>query len=180
MNTSTKKKLKSTVIVKGETSLFIYLIPMIMTLLTLYYGFKLNKLNTFITLTLVLLYQIYPTINYYKKKLVVTNNKIYFYYLGKSSYSCHYLQDFGQLYYEQDRLGKIFNYGTLILVNQQNKFYQYNYLHNPAEIYEKIVLTYEDYISMKDPTYEKTYNTNNKNKLDSIDNLEKETIKNDK
>lgn len=157
MTAKKQKKIKQVVVKEAFTSKFIFLIPTILAITTLIYGIGMHKLNAFLSLSLTAFYYIYPITNFYKRKLVITNNKVYSYFLGKKKYSCHYITDFYMIKFEQDRLGKIFNYGSLLIVDQNKKVFTYHFLDNVASISETIIITYENYLSLKNPDYVRRY-----------------------
>lgn len=175
MSSNTKKSNKPVIVIEGKTSIFIFAIPLILSVLTLIYSLSTKKLNIFLTILLCCIYMVYPITHFFKRKITVTNNKVYFYFLGKKKTSIHYLNDFYIVDYQQDRFGKFFNYGTLTLIDENKNAYQYSFLHDVFNIYEKIVIAYEDYLSKKDPEYVRRYERESeKTNLDSLDRLEKE------
>lgn len=173
MTQKKKRKIKQQIIIERHTSGFIFLIPIVLSILTLTYGLYYGKLSVLMTLLLVGMYMAYAISGYYKRKVVVTNNKVYYYFLGKKNYDFHYVNDFYMVHFQQDRLGKFFNYGTLILIDQDKKMYQFHFLPEVFQVYEEIIIAYEDYMTLKNPNYEKRYErTTKKITSDSIDSLE--------
>ena len=71
--------------------------------------------------------------------------------------------------YKSSLLGKIFNYGTLTLVNNNNEIYEYYYLNNGDEV-DKIIKNNHIYLLKKlDPNYISPYIESNTNNLDKLD-----------
>lgn len=174
MSINPKKINKPIIITEGHTSIFIFLIPLILIISTIVYSLSSNKLNIFLTLFLCILYLVYPVTHFFKRKITVTNNKVYFYFLGKKKISIHYLDDFYIIDYQQDRLGKLLNYGTLTIIDDDKNAYQYSFLNNIFTIYETIVIAYEDYLVKKEPEYVRRYVKEvNKDSLDSLDSLDR-------
>lgn len=169
-----KKTSISTIILEEKTSIFIFLIPSILSLCTILYSIGYKNLNIFSTSLLIVFYYIYPFITYYKRKIIIKNNRVDIYFLGKKQASIHYLKDFYSITYQQDKLGKIFNYGSLIIIDQNKKIHSLYFLNKIFETYETIITTYESYLTSKNKNYIKIYN-----KDENINEINKEkTIEN--
>ena len=109
-----------------------------------------------------------------KKKLTCVI-KERFYEKNKKVFSGTLLEDFNLIDFQQTLIGKILNYGTLILVKNDKSYYSYSYLNNVENVYEKTILQYEKLILEINPDFEAPF-TNKKNhknidSLDKIDNI---------
>ena len=78
-------------------------------------------------------------------------------------------KDFLHIKFDQTRLGKILNYGSILLVTQENKYYQIHFVKNPKEIFYTAIQEYENIMTLINPEYEKKLNnkSNNENTLNS-------------
>lgn len=170
---SSKKRKKPNIILDEKTSLFIFFYPILFSLCLIYYTFH-TKTNLFIFLAGSI---IFIGLQYYfmvfGKKIILTDKKIYVYSRDKKVLSWELIGDFAYINYSQERLGRWFNYGSLIIVNQKKESYVYHFLNNPKSVYEKVIQQYEELMINIDPTYEKQFAIK-ESKLDSIEPIKHE------
>ena len=106
---------------------------------------------------------------FYNKKIIIKKKKIYVFIRDKKLLSWEIYNDLKIIDYKSSLLGKIFNYGTLTLVNNNNEIYEYYYLNNGDEVY-KIIKNNHIYLLKKlDPNYISPYIESNTNNLDTLD-----------
>lgn len=174
--TNTKEKSnkivkKQIVLLKKPISLFSYFIPVSFIFFILFYGLIRHKLEIIITISFLIFCFIHIYISVYKAKIVITNNKFYYYVNKNKKYECHYINDFKFLNYEKNNINKLLNFGTLIFINQRKEIYTIKYVPDVFNVYEKIILSYEDYQLFKNPQYIKTYIKQESN-IDKIEDNE--------
>lgn len=128
------------------------------SLFILYYTFFQNKLSILLSLGILIISTFVTYYNYVGRKIVITKNKFYVYRLGKKTISLSFSKDFLHIKYEKTRLGKILNYGTILLVTQENKYYKINFVNQPEELFYSAIEAYENVMSLVNPAYEKQLN----------------------
>lgn len=165
---------KPTVIYKATTSKFIFLWPVAIFISMLFYSIFLDKGNHFFTIFIASLFPLIPAfLFYYGKRIILTPNKVYIYIKNKKFISWKIIGDFKHVEYSQSRLGKLFNFGTLLIVNQNNESYQYMYLNNVQQMYEHIIIRYEKLMKRLDPDFIPVYKQKEvKTEIDSLDTIE--------
>lgn len=164
----TKKNKQPKVILESKAHFSFFLYPTILLIIGLYYTFSNLKSNYFILIGMLLFIGLQYYFNYYGKKLVLTDKKIYIFSRNKKKISWSLVDDLEYVSYQQNKLNKLFNSGSLILINNNKEMYTYNYLPNIVDIYEKILLTYDIEMKRLDPNHEMVF-TNQNNVVDSID-----------
>lgn len=151
----------------------------IIFIFSIFYAIYYNKIN-FITGSLAIIISFFLTYyNYYKRKIVITANKFYIYRLGKKTVSLNFSNQFFQIKFEKTKLGRILNYGTLILIDQENKYYKIDFISNPESVFFSSIKEYEKIQEKINPNYVKTLNeeTNNLDKIESLDTVKIDTNK---
>lgn len=143
----------------------------------IFYSLYYKKISLIIGLIMLLASFFMTYYNYYKRKVVVTSNKFYFYRLGKKTISLSFSYDFFQIKYEKTKLGRILNYGTLILIDQKNQYYKINFISNPEEIFFCAIKEYEKVQLKINPNYEIKF-TENKENIDKIEDEKTDKINN--
>lgn len=156
------EKRKPKKIHEEKTSIFLVIYTSIYSFFILYYGIFTNNKFLIPSLFLSILLCLLCYYNYTNRKILVTENKIYLYKLGKKTGSISFINDFHYIDYHQSILGRIFNYGTIFIVNNDKFYYKIHFICNPKILFEKSVIAYEDFISKKDSTYVKKFNVENK------------------
>ena len=152
-----KKKQKIEKILEESASSVLLFYSAFIFIILFYYGFIANKIPVFFTLLFIGLSAFWLYFNYYKRKIIITKNKFYIYRLGKKSVSLNFSSDFLHIKFEKSRLGKIFNYGTLLLVDQKNQFYKIDFINNPEQVFYTTIETYEDVMVKINTDYERKY-----------------------
>lgn len=125
------------------------------SLFIMYYSFINHRLPIMIALVIILIASFLTYYNYYGRKIVITKNKFYVYRLGKKTISLSFAKDFLHVKFEQTRLGKILNYGSVLLVTQENRYYQVHFVKNPEEVFYTSIEEYENIMTLINPEYEK-------------------------
>lgn len=160
------------IIAESQTSKFVFAIPTALTLLLLFYLFKNPMLsNFFIILIVIGCIWVQPFNSFYQKKIVLAPNKIYVYSKNKKIIGWTLSDDFKYIEYQQNKYGKFFGFGKLIIVNKSDEVYTYHFLSNPEIMYEKIILRYERVMQKLDPTFISSYKKIEDNKLDKLDKI---------
>jgi hypothetical protein len=169
-----KPSKKPKIIAEESTSLFIFFTPLLVLICSILYilNGKSNSINNSIFIMLInCIFWITPILGFYNKKIILISNKVYIYVNNSKKFSLSFGINFKYLEFTQSKYGKIFNYGTLTLINTDNKIYQYFFLKNPEKIYNTIILTYEKNMKLLDKDYISTFYQNDETKiLDSISN----------
>ena len=177
MATENNKKIKTkkpTVIVLEKTSPLIFVVPTFAFILLFIYSLHNSEGSLFFIYMMCGLIIFLPAIlQFFGKKYVLTDKKFYFYEKNKKVFSGTLLEDFNLIDFQQTLIGKILNYGTLILVKNDKSYYSYSYLNNVENVYEKTILQYEKLILEINPDFEAPF-TNKKNhkNIDSLDNID--------
>ena len=169
MAQSAKKRKKQNILIERHTSLFVFFYPALVTICAIYYILSHPKFQILsILIPIIFLgYQFY--FSYYGKRVVVTEQKIYVFSRNKKLISWHLLNDFAYISYEKSRLGTLFAFGTLIIVNQNKEMYSYFYLNDYFKVFETIIKKHEQMVKEVNPDYEIRYNPNPDDKLDKIE-----------
>lgn len=140
-----------------------------------YYSFYLKRIPLIITVFLFAISIFVTYYNYYKRKIVITKNKFYAYRLGKKTISLSFSKDFLHIKYEKSKLGRLLNYGTILLVTQNNDYYKIHFVNEPNNVFYAAIEQYENVMTLINPQYEKQLNKenseNNQNYLEN--NFEK-------
>lgn len=167
-----KKIRKAKVIIQEKTHIFVFSLPIIILLFGLLYIISgQNDTNIYIYIAVVVGIFIKSLSLFYKKKLILTENKIYLYVRGKKVICWSLVNDFYIVNYSQSFMGKIFDFGTLSLVNKEKELYDYYYLNNPKKVYSEIIKTYETLMKKLDPSFIVTYIDNDSDEIDKIDKI---------
>ncbi len=154
------------IIKEGLTSVYIFLLPISILILSLVYFFNFgsNKDNLIVLVISIPLF-IISGLNYLNKKIILTKSTLYHFVNKNCNFSVKLTEDFKVLYVEQDRLGKIFNYGTVYVFNNKDQFVEYKYLDDPLNFKNFFVKTYIEEMKKIDPSFE--INDENLEKLES-------------
>lgn len=139
--TKNRKKNNIEIIAQSKTSVFIFFIPTIILIVNIYQLFFFKHFSL-IFLIISFVFFIPFFLNFYKKRIILTRNKIYVMSKKKKIISWHLIDDCSYIQYEQSFLGKILNYGTLQISNNKNQFYQYQFLHNIKNFYDQVLKQY--------------------------------------
>lgn len=120
-----------------------------------------NRLSFLLTLAILSISSFVTYYNFYGRKIVITKNKFYIYRLNKKSISLSFSKDFLHIKYEKTKLGKLLNYGSILLVTQDSKYYKIHFVNNPEEIFYESIKQYENVMVLINPEYEKKLNNDN-------------------
>lgn len=127
-------------------------------LLIFYYCLGLSRIPFGLTIFLSIISISVSYYNYYNRKIVITRNKFYVYRLGKKTISLSFAKDFLHIKYEKTKLGKLLNYGSILLVTQDNQFYKVHFVKEPEQVFFASVSEYENVMQILNPDYEKQLN----------------------
>lgn len=149
-------------IYETATSLYVFLFPVISSLVLFYYmAVKLvpegNTPMIIVLLCGAFVLFLPPMTRYFGNRLFISEEKIYVYLNNKKFISWDLIDDFKYMEFNQSFLGKIFDYGSLMLVNQQNQMYVYKYIKKPKKTYSMIIFAHEKIIKDQDPDYISIY-----------------------
>lgn len=169
---------KPKVVFEGTTSHFVFAVPVILFIGLLVYIIN-KKLDSdfFIYITIIIGITVKFFMMFYKKKIMLTDKKIYIYVLGKKFISWSLDEDFYIVNYKQSLIGKIFNFGTLTIINKNKEMYEYYLLQNPKQAYDSIIESYEILMKKLDPNFIVSYKDTNKSELDTIDKIKADNEK---
>lgn len=158
-----------TINIEKTTSNFVFLWPGIMAFFMIFYNLIYLKGSGILLYLLIALLLMIPPITLKRgRKIKVSNSKIYLYVRHKKVVSWKIIGDFHLITYKRSFLGKIFNYGTLTIVNNEKEMFQYLYLQDMPEVYEGILKIYEDGMKKIDPEFKLIEEAENNNKLDTL------------
>lgn len=169
-----KKINPKAVVAEEKTSPFIFFYPVMFLLSIIIYSINLKNLTNFLLLIVVSLVTFIPAfLSYYKKTIMITKKSIYVFLRGKEILKWSLVEDFYLIDVRQDKLGKFFGYGTLVLVNQEKKLYEFFFLANPNDFKDKLIISYEKLMKQLDPNYISSYilekDINNNENIDVIE-----------
>lgn len=169
-----KKKRKTTEVIYEQTIHPIILFYSVtFNILLGYYCFVLNRIPFMLMIFLLAISGFVTYYNYYKRKIVITQNKFYTYRLGKKTISLSFSKDFLHIKYEKTKIGRLLNYGTILLVTQNNDYYKIHFVKEPEKVFFAAIEQYENVMQIINPEYEKQLNQstvqNNDNDFEKID-----------
>lgn len=159
----TKKKNKAEIVLEKKVHPIILFYDIIFSFFMMYYSLYLNRLPFLISLILLSITSFLTYYNYYGRKIVITKNKFYVYRLGKKTISLSYSKDFLHIKYEKTKLGRLLDYGSILLVTQENKYYKIHFIKEPEEVFYSSINEYENVMSLLNPKYERQLNKNSSN-----------------
>lgn len=168
-----KTKIKKPIVIIEETTHpFVFSFPILIFLaMIVYFISGKNDTSFFIYFIILALISLKCLSLYYKKKIVVSDKKIYVYIRGKKFLSWSLSQEFQIVNYSQSFFGKILNFGTLTLINKDKEMYEYYFLNNPKKVYSEIIKSYETLMKKLDPSFIVSYIEDDKKNIDSIDKI---------
>lgn len=169
-----KTKLKHSVaIIQEKTHIFVFSGPIfIFIAISLYFISSKTDTNFLIFIFIFAVIFLKSLSLFYKKKIVVSDKKIYIYIRNKKFISWSLEKEFKMVNYSQSFFGKIFNFGTLTLINNNKEMYEYYFLNNPKKIYSSIIKNYEKLMKKLDPSFIVSYiDEDVSNQTDSLDKI---------
>lgn len=170
MNDKRRKK-QPTVIAQSTTHWSITIFPMLFTAIALYYTFYSTKINPLLIGGILLSWAGIYYFNFYGKKIILTDKKIYVYSKGKKIISWSLAKDFAYINYEQTNFNRFFKCGTLIIVSESKEMYTYFFLEHVEEMHAAIITAFENEMVRLNPQYVRQYVPEHlkKNNLDKIE-----------
>lgn len=172
-NDKKSKRKLPTVLMTRTTHIICFGQPLLIFLFFIYYTINHKEINVIGIIIIFILFYFQFYFNYNKKKIFITNKKIYYYSRGKKVLSLPLVGGFLNIGYSQSKLGKILNYGTLKILTNQDVLFTYKYLNDGKAIYEKIIEQHVIETKKIDPNYEMIILKEDKNtkhsELDSLD-----------
>ena len=169
-----KTKIKNSIAITEEkTHMFVFSGPIFIFIAILVYFVSSETDTSFLILIFILAGIFLKSLSlYYRKKIVVSDKKIYVYIRSKKFISWSLEKDFKIVNYSQSFFGKIFNFGTLTLINNEKEMYEYFFLNNPKKVYSSIIASYEKLMKKLDPSFIVSYiDKDVNNKTDSIEKI---------
>ena len=165
-----EKEKKNIIVLEEKTSHFIFLMPALLSIVSLFYLFNSGNMTNFLfTVMIVFLILLKSLLMFRGKKIVITKNKIYIYVNNKKFISWSLSEDFYIVNYSQNFLGKFLNYGTLTIINKDKQMYEYFYLNNVETSYSTIIQSYEKLMQKLDPSFIVSYKDNKSIKIDKVE-----------
>jgi hypothetical protein len=169
-----KKINKKAIVTTGKTSPFIFLYPGFISLLMVVYIIKNPNINNaLLCLGISAFLFITGYFSFKNRKILITKNSIYVYSGEKKFLHWSIQNDFLGIEIQQDRLGKIFNYGTVIIANKDKSLYQQSFIDNPELFKDNLMVSYENIMKKLDPNFVSSYKVTGKGftpeQIDSIE-----------
>ena len=121
-----------------------------------------------------LIFAVAPLLKWYNIKLILTNRKI-IYYTGSDKPIADWslFRDISYIEYKYAWfLGEYFNYGSIEVVNQENKTFKINMLKNPKILYDNTIELIDSYWIDKNPDYKPLGKRGKPVNINSTDRLE--------
>lgn len=137
----------------AEISIFIFLLPTFLALSSIVYILTQKTSNILISLFIFVPFFVVAFLNYSYKKIYLTKSSLYYFKSGISIFSVKLNDDFFIFDIKQSVLGKLLNYGEVIIVNRDNQFISCPYVSNPLKLKNKLVKRYETEMKKVDPTF---------------------------
>lgn len=155
------KNKKAEIIIEKKIHPIIIIYNIVFCLSIFYYSLLGHGVPFLVTFFLISITSFITYFNFYKRKIVITKNKLYIYRLGKKMVSISYASDFLYIKFEKTKLGRLLNYGTILVVTQNNTLYSVNFVREPEELFIAAIKEYENVISLINPKYEKQLDKEN-------------------
>lgn len=152
-----------------KTSKFCFLFPILASIILFSYLISsIGKIDTFTTGVILIsstIFFIQPFFCYKNQKIILTNKKIFVNYgtSSKNQIKWDLIFDLAIVQYRQDLIGKICNYGELILVDKNNKFVNLKYIENVNLVGKKIINVSNIYLKQEYPELEIEIDENENN-----------------
>lgn len=169
-----KKINPKAIIFKGKTSIFVFLYPSLISIIMLWYFIDNKTIFSFLlffSLSAIMFFL--AGMNFFKKELILTPNSVYIYANNNLKFSLNLLSELHIIDIRQEKLGRIFNFGTLVFLKNDKTFYEFFFINDPKKCLEKIMIRYEKNVLKINPNFETKYfnkeNNRNEKKLDSIE-----------
>jgi hypothetical protein len=168
-----KKINPKAIVAQHTTSIFIFFFPVVILLSAIIYLIKSKNFSQVLLMMGMASVVFIPAfLNYYKKSIVITKKSIYIFLRGKEILKWSIENDLYLVDVRQDKLGSIFGYGTLVLVNRDKKLYEYFFLSNPTQCRDKLIISYDKIMKNLDPNYISSYNLDKDVIEDKLDVIE--------
>ncbi len=136
---------------KGKTSKFIFLLPIFISFVITIYNFLYPP--TLILFCIPFLFFLTSYFYYDRMSIYLTGSSVYVFKNGEPIFNSNLTETFKLLDIEETKIGKYLNYGNLILVNQDDTFFNYKFLENPYEFKKQIIKRYYKLMLKKDPSF---------------------------
>ena len=176
-----KKINPKSIVYQGKTSIFIFLYPTLLALGMIWYFFNTKTFSSFlISLSISFIVYFIAFLNFSKKQIFLTKNSVYIYMNERIKFSSLLVEDLYKIEIRQDKLGIFLNYGTLVIINKDNNYYEFFVLDNPKKCMDNIMTRYERNMKKIDPNFVSSYVLTEKQKENKEDELDKIGDENEK
>lgn len=129
-----KKVNKQQKIAEFKVTKFIFWFPITMLFFSIFVFIfsSINKSQGIFLILAILLFSLSEFVIFIRKKIIITNKKIYIYdKITKSKIGLDLVLNLSYFKIEQNIFGKIFNYGTIYFVDKNNLIYKVEKIGNP-------------------------------------------------
>ncbi len=161
---------------KGKTSKFIFLLPVFMLIIIFIYNSLYPPI--YVLLGVPVSFFLISYFYYDRMSIYLTGSSVYVFKNGEPIFNSNLVENFKLLDIEETKIGKYLNYGTFIIVNQDDKFFSYKFLEDPYEFKKQVIKRYYKLMQKKDPgfslpqeIYEEVFGKKENKKIDSLDSL---------
>ncbi len=172
-----KKINPKAIIFKEKTSIFVFLYPSLISIFMFWYFIQNKTQSSFLLFFFLSSIMFFLAgMNFLKKELILTSSSVYICANNKIKFSLNLVSELQSIDIRQEKLGTIFNFGTVVVLKNDKTFYEFFFINDPKNCLEKIMTRYEKNVLKINPNFEPKYlnqtNKNNKEneiKLDSIE-----------
>lgn len=145
---------KQKIIAKGITSKFLFFYPIICLLAIIAYWLKTGFISVLVIIGVLGYMGIQYYFYMYKKRIIITDKKIYIYVKGVKKVSINLEDGFTNIEIRGGKLGSFFNFATLGILLKDNIYVEYAFLNNCWHIYATIIAQHTKILKRKYPDYE--------------------------
>lgn len=168
---------KAKIIYEGSTTIALIVPPIFLSFYFIYLTSKLNfNTDYFIYLILMITSWLFWYFLSYKKKLLLTEHKVYIVKGKKKLCSLSLAKDISKISYRQKGWGTRLGYGSIHIEANSGDEYTYLFIVSPKLTYEKIVYAMETKYIKMNPDFVRTVTledmTDSVDSIDSTENVE--------
>lgn len=164
---------RSYIIEEGLTSIYVFILPIFVLIVCILYllNYQNGEIN-YIVLFISMPIFITSTLSYLNKKIILTKSSLYYFVNKKSTFSVKLNSEFKLLDISQSAIGKILNYGTLYIFDNDGKFIEYKFFKDPLNFRKKFVKAYVYEMKKIDPSFQIEDIDIDEKDIKSIDRIE--------
>ncbi len=164
---------RSYIIEEGLTSIYVFILPIFVLIVSILYllNYQNGEIN-YIVLFISMPIFITSTLSYLNKKIILTKSSLYYFVNKKSTFSVKLNSEFKLLDISQSAIGKILNYGTLYIFDNDGKFIEYKFFKDPLNFRKKFVKAYVYEMKKIDPSFQIEDIDIDEKDIKSIDRIE--------